>query len=549
MFRHDPPLVLIVDDEMNTTIMVQRIFEREGYQVEAANDGTTALKLARQRLPDLILLDIRMPGMDGFDVLRLLRDEAETARIPTILLTANAREPSDVARGLDLGADDYLYKPFAPQELVARSQSKMKARQLEDKLQRRTQDLGALLRISEELNQHFETHDLREAILKLALDLLPGDAAALYETGDGNTLTELRLGRGSTESMQVAPLLADPAVIEQMFAGRKAVVWTRAEPLVADYPYGLAVPLQHDEHNFGVAMLYAGDDVIDDQHRALAEGFARQAGLALRNAELYEMQANWLQRLEDMVAERTAELQSAQQMLVRSEKLASIGHLAANIAHEINNPLQPITITLDDLVECVNNNEQVDIRGIEIIQDSVERIRRIVRQLLEFTGRRNTGPDVQDLDLPQILERIIDLNRKFFEKQNNTITLEAGKLPRVHGSKDQLEQVFMNLTLNAQAALEPGGELKISAETDGNEVVIKFTDNGSGIAPHDLDKIFDPFFSTKPTGTGLGLFVTYGIVQGHQGTIEVDSELGQGTTFTIRLPIQAQPTVQPGAAR
>src|SRR5687768_17565512 len=125
--------------------MLQRIFEREGYQVRAVNDGLSALEAAQEIIPDLILLDIRMPGMNGFDVLRLLRESEITAGIPTILLTANAREPADVALGLNLGADDYMYKPFAPQELVARAQSKMKARQLEDALQRRTQELGALL--------------------------------------------------------------------------------------------------------------------------------------------------------------------------------------------------------------------------------------------------------------------------------------------------------------------------------------------------------------------------------------------------------------------
>jgi signal transduction histidine kinase len=242
-----------------------------------------------------------------------------------------------------------------------------------------------------------------------------------------------------------------------------------------------------------------------------------------------------------MVAARTAELQSAQQMLVRSEKLASIGHLAANIAHEINNPLQPITVTLDDMVESLRHEEPVDIRGIEIIQESVERIRRIVSQLLEFTGKRNVGgPDLQIIDIGNILERIRDLNRKFFEKERMTLDLDAPALPPIYGSKDQLEQVFMNLTLNAQAAMKAGGKLTIRAYNDGGDVVLEFIDNGCGIPASQIDKIFDPFFSTKPNGTGLGLFVTYGIIQGHHGTIEVQSKINVGSTFTLRLPAYAQ---------
>jgi signal transduction histidine kinase/DNA-binding NarL/FixJ family response regulator len=544
--KHDPPLVLIADDEVNTTIMLQRIFEREGFQVERANDGPSAFKVARQVMPDLILLDIMMPGMDGFDVLQLLREDHLTARIPTILITARVREPSAVARGLDLGADDFMYKPFAPEELIARAHSKMKARQLEDALQQRTQELTALVRVSEELNQHFEfASDLRQLILNLALDLLPGDVALLYHDDNTNgQFTEYRQHRTDTTAQNGHLALDDDSFVRQLLRDSEAVKWTQDQPTLPGFPAGMAIPLQHSEHDFGILMLLAHQDTYDENHLALYKGFGKQVALALRNAQLYEIERDYATHLEDMVAERTTELQSAQQMLIRSEKLASIGHLAANIAHEINNPLQPITVTLHDLVECVTHDDPVDIRGIEIIQESVERIRRIVSQLLEFTGRRSSvGPDLQDLDIGQVLERIVTLNRKFFEKQSNAITLDiADNLPVVHGSKDQLEQVFMNLTLNAEAAMDAGGELVITAKAKGDEVVIQFADNGSGIPQENLDKIFDPFFSTKSDGTGLGLFVTYGIIQGHQGTIEVASKIDKGTTFTIRLPVGAKPT-------
>src|SRR5690606_32838199 len=112
MFEQDsPPLVLIADDEVHTTVMLERIFEREGYRVYSVNDGTSALETAQRIIPDLILLDIQMPGISGFDVLRGLRNNLATASIPTILITAKARKPADVAHGLNLGADDYIYKP------------------------------------------------------------------------------------------------------------------------------------------------------------------------------------------------------------------------------------------------------------------------------------------------------------------------------------------------------------------------------------------------------------------------------------------------------
>ena len=177
--KHSPPLVLVADDEVHTTLMLERIFEREGYQVTSAHDGVAALDMARQLQPDLLLLDIQMPGMNGFDVLGALRENIATANIPTILITAKARRPADVAHGLNLGADDYIYKPFDPRELLARAESKMKARQLEENLQRRTQELEALLRVGEELNQSLEVNDLLELILFLTLDLLPGNQAII----------------------------------------------------------------------------------------------------------------------------------------------------------------------------------------------------------------------------------------------------------------------------------------------------------------------------------------------------------------------------------
>ena len=182
------PLLLVVDDEINTTIMLQHIFTREGYQVVSANDGFEALDYARELVPDLILLDILMPGINGFDVLVSLRENPVTANIPTIMLTANAREPADVAKGLKLGADDYLYKPFAPQELLARVQSKIRAHQLEMALQRRTQELEALLRVSDKLNEHLAVGELAGIALQLVVDLLPADLAVLYVLDEGHVI-------------------------------------------------------------------------------------------------------------------------------------------------------------------------------------------------------------------------------------------------------------------------------------------------------------------------------------------------------------------------
>ena len=524
------PLVLVADDEVHTTMMLERIFEREGYRVTCAHDGLAALDAAQRLLPDLILLDIQMPGMNGFDVLRSLREKTITATIPTILITAKAREPADVAHGLNLGADDYLYKPFDPRELLARAESKMKARQLEEKLQRRTQELQALLRVGEELNQSLEINELLELVLFLSLDLLPGDVAAIYQFDDKGGIIAQRIQPPGAES------LIYPAVMGQLFThSADSIVWPPAPSPVDHYPNGMALALRYGESLLGALVIASQQATYDENHGRLFKGIVRQATLALRNA-------NYASHLEDMVAARTEELRSAQQMLVRSEKLASIGHLAASIAHEINNPLQPIRIHLEHLLEDAHLGDPLDVMAIESIQQSIERITRIVSQLLEFAGKRSMVSDVHFFDIKRTLEGVISLNKKLFEQQNIHIVADIQSLPPIYGSKDQMEQVFMNLALNAHAAMDAGGELRISAWAADNNVIIEFADTGSGIDADQINRIFDPFFSTKPTGTGLGLFVSYGIIENHHGSISVQSELGAGTVFTIYLPIDPQNT-------
>jgi two-component system NtrC family sensor kinase len=268
------------------------------------------------------------------------------------------------------------------------------------------------------------------------------------------------------------------------------------------------------------------------------EGIGRQANLALRNAELYEIQEKYALHLKDMVDERTRELQSTQRMLIRSEKLASVGRLAASIAHEINNPLMPIKILLDDMLEDIQSGIPADAYAIEKTLESVERIRRVVDKLLEFTGKSpSKQQDSQQLDANRIIQNVSDLVRKTFEQEGKTITTELGEIPLIYGDKDGLEQVFMNMALNACEAMTKGGTLHIISALKDDHIVVTFSDTGCGI-PHDIiETIFEPFFSTKDDGNGLGLFVSYGIIQNHQGNIEVTSEVDKGTTFSVSLPL------------
>jgi signal transduction histidine kinase/DNA-binding NarL/FixJ family response regulator len=526
------PLILIVDDEVTTTIMLQHVFEREGYRVARVNNGPEALRFAAQNQPDLILLDILMPGMNGFEVLRKLRDDEQTATIPTILITANARQPADVARGLGLGADDYVTKPFAPQELIARAQSKIRSRQLEENLASRTRELEVLLGASELLSQRMSRAELLDLAPSLLLDLLPGDRAAiaLYDGADNQRL----ISRSGDAAVNQEAFFG---FLNQLDMSGDTLLWPGDQNAThSELGHGVASELRHSDTRLGRIAVAGAAQPYEPNHLRLFSGIVKQIGLAIQNARLNEFQENYASQLEEEVAIRTAELQSAQKLLIRTEKLASIGHLAASIAHEINNPLMPIRTLLESIVEDMQDrNIDYDRQSVEIIQASIERIRGIVSRLLEFS--REPNAEMAMLDVNEVVESVVALNRKFFQHEQIEIVEVLRPLPPIFASKDQLGQVFMNMTLNAQAAMKGGGTLTVRTYAEPRFAVVEFTDTGVGIAAADLDKIFDPFFSTKPNGTGLGLFVSHGIIEAHNGSIEVRSTPGQGTTFLVRLPI------------
>ncbi len=538
MSHHNPPLILIADDQMATTVMLQRVFEYEGYEVITAFDGIAALQMARDTLPDLILLDINMPHMNGFEVLKALREHKATATIPTIVITAMGEWP-EIVQGLELGADDYVRKPFHPRELLARAQSKIRARQLEEALQRRTRDLEALLRVSEALNQHLEMNELLELILFLLLDLLPGEISAIYKIDENGQLLQ---HRHMTAQRSTIRFELDHDTLVQYFMQHGVLTgWSSAQTSLIgpDCEYGLVAPLQYgDDGAINGIILIAGKTPYDDNQVQLLSGIARQANMALHNAELYEMKATYASDLEVMVAERTHELQSTQQLLVRAEKLASVGRLAASIAHEINNPLMPIKINLDIMLEDLEDGTPIEAVAITNTLESVERIKRVVERLLEFTGKspvrkRRTMP----IDVNRIVENVSALVRKSFEHKGQTIHVELGDVPAIYADKDGLEQVLMNLALNASEAMSKGGEMWMRTEQQDGSLILTVKDTGHGIPADIIDTIFEPFVTTKDDGNGLGLFVSYGIIQNHNGEIHVESEAGSGTAFRVTLPI------------
>lgn len=249
------------------------------------------------------------------------------------------------------------------------------------------------------------------------------------------------------------------------------------------------------------------------------------------------------------VGEREDLLERAtQQQIGRSEQLASVGRLAAGVAHEINNPLTGVLAFADLLREKENMDDQ-DRQDLELIIRETKRAREIVRGLLDFA--RETPSLKTRLCVNDVARQTLKLLGKREAFQSIIIVEDlADGLPLIDGDRNQLEQVFVNLALNACEAMSNGGTLLLSTLCEDGSVVVRVTDTGCGVKAEHLDQIFEPFFTTKPVGkgTGLGLSVSYGIVHQHGGSLEVESEEGKGTTFTVRLPCEDAHTRQRGDA-
>lgn len=288
----------------------------------------------------------------------------------------------------------------------------------------------------------------------------------------------------------------------------------------------------------------------------------------IRKARYYKQD---LERHNEELKRSKAELERLQLQIVQSEKMASLGQLAAGVAHELNNPAGFIYGNMELLQECEQGlqrllyfyesaplpaeacaqaerikkeidyeNTMTDLHSIiSDCREGAERIRDVVQNLRTFS--RLDEAEFKKVDIHEGIESTIRLLSHYYSQGHIRLEREYAALPQVDCYAGQLNQVWMNLLINAAQAVKDGGVVSVKTEVEERMVVVHISDTGCGIAPEYLKKIFDPFFTTKPVGegTGLGLSVTYGIIERHQGSISVKSRAGQGTAFRIEIPIDA----------
>jgi signal transduction histidine kinase len=317
----------------------------------------------------------------------------------------------------------------------------------------------------------------------------------------------------------------------------------------------LLVPILYGVDLLGVIAVgrkLSGDRLVGDD-RQLLRTLANQSSVAIENAKAFDEIAKLNETLEARVEERTAELHQTQAQLLQAEKMKSLGQLVAGVAHELNNPIGFVHANLQLLDEYVKKlmDEPADEAEADRIAESItkllsrsregtQRVKKIVQDLRTFS--RMDQAELQEVDIHEEIDRTLGLMEPRF-KNRIEVERDYGRIPRVQCYAGQLNQVFLNLLVNACDAIENHGRIQIRTSRHGEGIRVEIADDGSGIPDEVKSRIFDPFFTTKPigAGTGLGLSLSHGIIERHAGVLSVESESGVGTTFRIDLPLEVPP--------
>lgn len=538
--------ILIVDDISLTRRQLWDILSEAGYQVIQADSGPKALELAVANPPQLILLDVVMPDMDGFQTCRELKAITSLTDIPVIFISA-LDETSSKVKGFDAGGVDYITKPFEKEEVLARVKTHLSIRQLQISLMKANADMEDRVhqRTSELLAKHEQLSSLfqqvRHAKIQWEQTMDCIDDIVMLVGGDGCLLR------------------CNKSLIH--FAG----VDGYQDLLGLDWLKLLA--------SCGLDLARLNSRSQELYHEASGRWFAvKWYNYSDKNGAviaLHDMTA--IKKVSEELAKAYEDLKTTHHRLVQQEKMASIGQLAAGVAHEINNPMGFISSNLetlgkyaerlrqfmavqDEVLKGVSDPEAIGMLAearkklkidyllgdipalVAESNDGAVRVRTIVQNLKGFS--RTDLAEMEPANINECLERAISIAWNEL-KYKVTLERDFAELPTVNCYPQQLGQVFLNFLVNASHAIEQHGVIKVATRVEEGNVAVSVTDTGCGIPEKNMDRIFEPFFTTKEigTGTGLGLAISYEIVQTHGGTIEVESEVGRGTTFTVRLPI------------
>lgn len=566
--------ILIVEDDFITRSLLKKMLMDMGHQVVETENGLQAWELLQKRQIQLVISDWMMPEMDGVELCRNIRNEVFPGYIYIIMITAKDRK-KDLVEVFASGADDYIPKPLEVAELRARVMTGLRVLELENRHKAMQNTLLA------------SRNKLRSVI-----DALQEEIVAVDDTFHIVTANKAFASRAGLSVDQ----LIGSSYMELAEKGLQKYCFDSVKPMIqAVFNTGEGQDLVHQTEDPSGKTVFKRTTC---RQVPVADGSARQALVVIKditedyhkNEEIRQLNerlmesASQLETKNRRLEKTLARLEETQAQMLQSEKMASIGQLSAGVAHEINNPTMFVSSNIKtlgeyqkeigtlirkyrDLCEKIRPESQRDTNGdtvmtllddiasyeasididfllediADLINDCREGTARIKKIVIDLKDFAHPGEDdIQSIDINRGLASTLNVVNNEL-KYKATVETDWGEIPTVQGHPQQLNQVFMNILVNAAQSIESKGDIRVKTIADGNDVVVTISDTGCGIPPEKQSKIFDPFYTTKEVGkgTGLGMHIAYNIIKKHNGSIAVDSVVGKGTTFTIRIPAES----------
>ncbi len=571
-----PLRVLIVEDTENDALLVLRELQRSGYDPTSERVYTreAMIEALDSQEWDIVIADYVMPHFGGREALKLVQER--NLDLPFIIVSGNIGEETAVA-AMKAGAHDYVMKdslarlgPAVERELLD-AIHRQERRQAAEEIAHLNQVLHAIRAV----NQLIVHEKNRDRLLQAACEALTstrgyqsvwialfdedGSFAEGFEAGLGDRFPALCevLERGELPACARGTLdKAGPCVVEDT-----AVACTDC-PLSEDCSAtaAMAMRLEHAGKVYGLVSVSLPADVANnqDEHSLLAEVtsdiafalYAMETEAQRKQTEAEIRQANRL------LQEALSELREAERQVVQQERLHALGQMASGIAHDFNNALTPILLLSDALLarpDNLKNTERVA-EALQQIKTSATDAADVVRRLRSFYQQRTEYSQLQAIDLNEVIAEAISLTEPVWKQQAMaastaiTVATDLQPLPTLVGSEAELREALTNLILNSLDAMPDGGIITLRSRADDDTIVLEVSDTGTGMAPEVARRCLEPFFTTKEHhGTGIGLAMVYGTVQRHEGTVEIESALGEGTTVRIQLPVRVRQIQAPGA--
>ena len=478
--------ILIIDDDVNLASNLQDILQAEGYSVSAAPGAEVALNLCREKVFDLALVDIRLPGISRMELTEKITDLIDG--VEYIIITGYASLDSAIDTVSQKNIVGYVTKPVNMGHLLTIVKQVFERRQVEKQLAREKEKAKDYLNIAGVMLSAVSADEKITMMNKKGCDITGYKEEELL----GKNWFDLLLPERIRDVVRV--------VFRKLVAGEIGPAEYYENPLVTK----------------------GGEERLVAFHYTVIKESSGQIVGVLTSGE-------------DITERKKMESQ-----LILTDRLASIGELASGIAHELNNPLTSV-IGLSDLLLAKHIPGDIK-EDLEVINAEAKRTAKVVRNLLTFARRHETQKSPTDVN--GAIKVILAL-RAYEQKVNNILvnTRFASDLPEIMADTFQLQQVFLNIIINAEYFMieaHRGGTLTITTERVGDFIRASLADDGPGVTEENLKHVFDPFFTTKEVGkgTGLGLSICHGIITEHGGRIYAESELGKGVNFIIELPIK-----------